>query len=109
MCSVALQIWKDNLQSWGWDRPEEEFWRVAIRQVKKEFPGTLFLAETYSDEGTLMELGFDYVYDKRLYDRLEYGDLDGVRDHISLSGQDYLSHCAHCSSALLLLLLLFSS
>merc|ERR1712182_91939 len=25
-------IWKDNLQSWGWERPEEEFWRVAIRQ-----------------------------------------------------------------------------
>ena len=88
-------IWRENVESWGWQRPEEEFWRVAIRRVKEEYPGTIFLAETYSDESTLLSLGFDFVYDKRLFDRLEHGNLDSIRDHISMSGSDFLSRCAH--------------
>mgnify|MGYP001036175880 FL=1 len=69
---------------------------MAIRRVKEEYPGTIFLAETYSDESTLLSLGFDFVYDKRLFDRLEHGNLDSIRDHISMSGSDFLSRCAHC-------------
>lgn len=46
---------------------KEEFWSVA----RKALPGTLLVAEAYwGTEGRLLELGFDYVYDKGLYDRL---------------------------------------
>ena len=36
-------------------------------------------AEAYWDkEWELQQQGFDYCYDKRLYDRLEHNDLDGL-------------------------------
>jgi hypothetical protein len=44
-----------------------EFWE----QARRELPGFLLIAEAYWDtEWRLQQLGFDYVYDKRLYDRL---------------------------------------
>jgi glycosidase len=52
------------------DQPRDqktEFWSMA----RKALPGTLLVAEAYwGTEGRLLELGFDYVYDKGLYDRL---------------------------------------
>jgi len=30
----------------------------------------------------LQQLGFDYTYDKRLYDRLLHGTADAVRGHL---------------------------
>jgi len=40
------------------------------------------MAEVYWDlEWTLQQQGFDYTYDKRLYDRLEHGHAHAVRDH----------------------------
>jgi hypothetical protein len=47
--------------------PDGEFWRDAIDAVNR--PGFLFLAEVYWGlESRLRELGFDYTYDKSLYD-----------------------------------------
>jgi hypothetical protein len=41
------------------------------------------MAEAYWDlEWELQQQGFDYCYDKRLYDRLEHGDVNGVRQHL---------------------------
>ena len=41
----------------------------------RQVPDFLFLAEVYWDlEWTLQQQGFDYTYDKRLYDRLVEGD-----------------------------------
>jgi hypothetical protein len=34
-------------------------------------------------------MGFDYTYDKRLYDRLKNGDPVAVRDHLRFAGPDY--------------------
>ena len=40
----------------------------------QQVPGFLFLAEVYWDlEWALQQQGFDYTYDKRLYDRLVHG------------------------------------
>ena len=50
-----------------------EFWKWAIEAVKKDYPGTLFIAELY-DVGIYkkyLDAGFDYLYDKvNLYDTL---------------------------------------
>lgn len=51
--------------------PASEFWSEAISAVKTAQPGFLFMAEVYWGlEGRLQALGFDYTYDKQLYDEL---------------------------------------
>ncbi len=74
-------------------RPETEYWADVISAVKKQYPGFLFIAEAYWDlEWQLQQLGFDYCYDKKLYDRLEHGDPESIRLHLcaDLSYQDKL-------------------
>ena len=52
-------------------------------------PGFRFMAEVYWDlEWTLQQQGFDYAYDKRLYDRLREGHARPVREHLR-AGLDY--------------------
>ena len=47
------------------------------------------MAEVYWDlEWTLLQQGFDYAYDKRLYDRLKEGHAKPVREHF-FAGLDY--------------------
>lgn len=53
------------------DAPETEFWPEAVSAVKKRYPGFIFLAEVYWDlEWEMQHLGFDFTYDKKLYDLL---------------------------------------
>src|SRR5262249_41279778 len=48
-----------------------------------------FMAEVYWDlEWSLQRQGFDYCYDKRLFDRLRAGHVRPVHDHL-LAGLDY--------------------
>src|SRR6202034_1346278 len=43
----------------------------------------LFMAEAYWDlESELQQLGFDFCYDKRLYDRLEHENAESARLHL---------------------------
>jgi glycosidase len=56
------------------------FWPRAIEAVKQQNPSFQFMAEVYWDlEWTLQQMGFDYTYDKRLYDRLVRQDAEAVR------------------------------
>jgi hypothetical protein len=65
-----------------------EFWDEAIRTVKSEFPDFLFMAEAYWDrEWQLQQLGFDYTYDKRLYERLAREGAGSVYDHLKADQQ----------------------
>jgi len=50
--------------------------------VRERVPDFCFMAEVYWDlEWTLQQQGFDYTYDKRLYDRLREGHARPVREH----------------------------
>src|SRR5690606_525853 len=50
---------------------------------RAEHPDLLFIAEVYWDlEWALQQQGFDYTYDKRLYDRLRAADARPARDHL---------------------------
>jgi glycosidase len=63
--------------------PATEFWASAIPVVKETHPGFLFLAEGYWGlEARLQALGFDYIYDKPLYDGLVARDAAGVQNHL---------------------------
>ena len=54
-----------------------------IEAVRAAHPDFLFMAEAYWDmEWPLQQLGFDYCYDKRLYDRLLHEGPASVRGHL---------------------------
>ena len=80
-CDMAMLILPDVFErTWGM-RPSS-FWPGATARARARQPGFLFMAEVYWDlEWTLQQQGFDYTYDKRLYDRLRDGHARPVRDH----------------------------
>ena len=86
-CDMAmLMTHKIFSKTWG-DKagliPEKEFWEDVIPAVKEKFPNFLFIAEVYWDmEWELQQQGFDFCYDKRLYDRLFHGDVQNIKIHL---------------------------
>jgi glycosidase len=91
-CDMAMLILPEVFQrTWG-DRSlstdgsppvDAPFWPETIGRVKARNPGFIFMAEVYWDlEWTLMQQGFDYCYDKSLYDRLLSRDAAAVRAHL---------------------------
>jgi hypothetical protein len=63
--------------------PAATYWAEMIAAVRGVNPAFRFVAEAYWDrEWDLQQLGFDYCYDKRLYDRLAQGDVGPVRGHL---------------------------
>ncbi len=86
-CDMAmLFLNKIFARTWGsraGARPPTEYWVDVISAIKKEHPGFLFVAEAYWDlEWELQQQGFDFCYDKRLYDRMESGDAEAIRLHL---------------------------
>lgn len=88
-CDMAMLVTSEVFRRvWGAPqqanaRCSDEFWEKAIETVKAHHPGFLFLAEVYWDmERELQHQGFDYTYDKKLYDRLRSGDGAAVRAHL---------------------------
>jgi hypothetical protein len=66
------------------ERPDADFWPTVISAVKARYPDFKFIAEAYWDlEWELQQQGFDFCYDKRLYDRLEKENAESVRLHLS--------------------------
>ena len=62
--------------------------------MRERVPAFCFMAEVYWDlEWTLQQQGFDYAYDKRLYDRLREGHARPVREHF-MAGLDYQNKLA---------------
>lgn len=91
-CDMAMLAAPSTIQrTWG-TRPldslseppaQGDFWQVAINEVRKNNPEFLFIAEAYWDsESALRALGFDYTYDKTLYDRLIHKNGGDVRAHL---------------------------
>ena len=63
--------------------PEQEYWREVLSAVRAAQPAVRFVAEVYWDmEWELQQQGFDFCYDKRLYDRLAYETVESVRGHL---------------------------
>jgi hypothetical protein len=80
-CDMAMLVLPEIFQH-TWGIPVEPFWERAIAQVHSQQPDFVFMAEVYWDmEWTLQQQGFDYTYDKRLYDRLREQHARPVREH----------------------------
>ena len=81
--SVFDRTWGDRSLPAGLLPAEGEFWAEAIKNVRTLVPHFLFIAEAYWNlEWELQQLGFDYTYDKTLYDRLLHEGAGAVRDHL---------------------------
>eukprot|EP00026_Physarum_polycephalum_P008012 Phypoly_transcript_08086.p1 GENE.Phypoly_transcript_08086~~Phypoly_transcript_08086.p1 ORF type:complete len:517 (+),score=51.11 Phypoly_transcript_08086:88-1551(+) len=90
------RVWSSHVTSWGYTWPATEWWADTITTVKGKFPNTIFLAEVYNPhEFTLQSLGFDFTYDKMLYDKLRGGNLDDIRGWIAGNSPSFASHSAH--------------
>jgi hypothetical protein len=81
-CDMAMLLLPDVFER-TWGRRPESFWPMVTERVRKLNQGFCFMAEVYWDlEWTLQQQGFNYTYDKRLYDRLRAGDPRPVREHL---------------------------
>jgi glycosidase len=93
---IIQQTWGTQLSSHGYKRPQTEFWSDAVSTVKREYPNVKFLAEVYWNlEDKLLSLGFDYVYNKALYDVLSSGNMNNIHQMISGMSYEYLLHTAN--------------
>ena len=101
-CDMAMLVLSDVIAR-TWQRfpaigppANSEFWSEAIRAVKRTNPRFLFLAEAYwGVEPRLQELGFDYTYDKDLYDRLAGRRWSEVGGHLLSHPPEFVAHSAH--------------
>jgi glycosidase len=100
-CDMAMLLEPEVfVRTWG-DRPERRqdfqrsWWPEAIAQVRRDHPDFLFLAEVYWDyEAKLQAHGFDYTYDKVLYDRLVHHEANRLVGHLR-APDSYSSRMAH--------------
>jgi Alpha amylase, catalytic domain len=86
-CDMAMLLLNSIVErTWGGrtgPRPATEYWGDVISAIKSTHPGFLFIAEAYWDlEWELQQQGFDFCYDKKLYDRLEHSNAESIRLHL---------------------------
>ena len=85
--AIFGHTWRDRAS----EAPTREYWPAIISAARKAHPRMLFLAEVYWDlEHELLSQGFDYTYDKRMYDRLINRDVQGIKAHLR-ADPSYLS------------------
>jgi hypothetical protein len=86
-CDMAMLVLNFIFErTWGTragKRPATEYWVDVISAIKKQCSGFLFIAEAYWElEWELQQQGFNFCYDKKLYDRLEHSNAESVRLHL---------------------------
>ncbi|MDB6040076.1 MAG: Alpha-amylase, partial [Verrucomicrobiales bacterium] len=76
--------------------PENEFWAEAIQTIKAAHPEFTFMAEVYWDlEPRLQALGFDFTYNKRVYDHLLRDEYPELQERLREENIGFLARSAH--------------
>ncbi|HTQ27293.1 MAG TPA: alpha-amylase family glycosyl hydrolase [Puia sp.] len=92
-CDMAMLVLPEVFEK-TWGRKALPFWQSVTQAVHEKKPEFIFMAEVYWDlEWNLQQLGFDYTYDKRLYDRLRKGNTLAIRQHF-FADADYQNKSA---------------
>ncbi len=86
-CDMAMLMLNNIFEkTWGASagpKPAAEYWMTLIQAIKTAFPGFIFIAEAYWElEWELQQQGFDFCYDKKLYDRMEHDNVEDIRLHL---------------------------
>lgn len=89
-CDMAMlvmnEIFANTWQGYVDPTPETDYWPTIIPQVRAHHPDFKFIAEVYwGREFDMLMQGFDYCYDKTLYDRMIAGDVEKLRAHLTAS------------------------
>jgi glycosidase len=108
-CDMAMLVLRDQVKAHR--HPEmkqdlfdqlmpQEFWSEAIRTVKRLNPNFVFIAETYwAMEGYLQHLGFDYTYNKPVYEAVCHafhtGHAESLLNFLRMLGEGFLKRSAH--------------
>jgi glycosidase len=89
-CDMAMLIEPDVFKAtWGerafhLARDFESPWPAMIKAARERHAGFLFIAEVYwGYDERLQRYGFDYTYDKTLYDLVLAQDAPRIREHLS--------------------------
>jgi len=81
---IFANTWKKELEEMGYTKPQEEFWTQAILQIKSNKPSFQFVAECYwNTEPKMQDQGFDFTYDKTLYDMLLENNSQNINNYIN--------------------------
>lgn len=104
-CDMAMLVLREQVKQIWFPRVDQalfdhhyprEFWADAIDAVRARRRDFVFMAEVYWDKDPyLQSLGFDYTYDKKLYDLLSHGRLEDIHGYLSWAPPSYLSRCVH--------------
>jgi glycosidase len=83
-CDMAMlmttEIFAKTWANYSKNKPEIEYWQEIISAIRNQSPDFIFIAEAYWDtQAMLVTQGFDYCYDKDLYDHLLTHDLEAAR------------------------------
>jgi hypothetical protein len=86
-CDMAMLMTNQVFaRTWGeraGPEPEQDFWPETIGALRAHHADALLIAEAYWDfEWALQQQGFDYCYDKTLYDRMIATDPAAVHEHL---------------------------
>ena len=86
-CDMAMLVLNNIFErTWGaraGEKPASDYWKTIIPAIKGKHGEFKFIAEAYWDlEWELQQQGFDFCYDKKLYDRMEHADPESVRQHL---------------------------
>ena len=86
-CDMAMLMTNQVFaRTWGGrtgPAPDAEFWPAVLGALRARHPETVMIAEAYWDmEWDLQQQGFNFCYDKRLYDRIIGQDASAIRDHL---------------------------
>jgi hypothetical protein len=86
-CDMAMLLLNNIFErTWGpraGEKPVNDYWTTVIPAIKGKHREFKFIAEAYWDlEWELQQQGFDFCYDKKLYDRMEHGAPESVRQHL---------------------------
>lgn len=80
---VFNRTWGEKVRAMAGEPLQSEFWSEAIAHVKRRHPYFVMMGEAYwNTEWQLQQLGFDYTYDKVLYERLLREGAFSVAGHL---------------------------
>jgi glycosidase len=105
-CDMAMLVLREHVKkNWfpGVDQDSfdaaypREFWDEAVTAVRAAHPDFVFMAEVYwNNEPRLQELGFDFTYNKKLYDQLVHHHPSAeIAAQLAHWPQSYLERCVH--------------
>ena len=100
-CDMAM-LALNGVFEWVWGgivdnipAPATEFWDLAVPEVRRRHSDFVFMAEVYWGlESRLLHMGFDFTYDKPLYDHLRWDNALEIMGHVR-EERDRLQDLAH--------------